>query len=183
MSNATSPIRFRARLLRPAATGKRDAWSFLILPGNASAQLPRRGMTTVDGTINGQPFRATLEPDGQRSHWLKVNRKLRDGAAAEPGDTVAMEIMPVQCEPDPKVPADLKKALAGAPKAIELWRSITPLARLDWIHWIQSAKQKETRAKRIANACDMLACGKKRVCCFDPSGVYDKGMSAPQAAE
>jgi hypothetical protein len=63
-----------------------------------------------------------------------------------------------------------------------LWSEITPNARLDWIHWISSAKQEETRARRIKNACSMLAAGKRRVCCFDRSGFYSKSMSAPKAA-
>jgi len=51
-------------------------------------------MTTVEGTINGFPFRATLEPDRQRSHWLKVNRKMREAAGADAGDVVTLEIVP-----------------------------------------------------------------------------------------
>ena len=75
----------------------------------------------------------------------------------------------------PTVPADLRKALgAAAPKARTLWSDITPNARRDWIHWITSAKQEETRARRIKNACSMLAAGKRRVCCFDRSGFYAK---------
>ncbi len=42
--------------------------------------------------------------------------------------------------------------------------------RIDWIHWIESARQARTLLKRMADAGDMLASGKKRVCCFDPSG-------------
>jgi hypothetical protein len=57
-----------------------------------------------------------------------------------------------------------------------------PAARRDWIFWISTAKQAETRVRRIANACDMLAKGKRRVCCFDRSGYYSKGLSAPTAA-
>ena len=68
------------------------------------------------------------------------------------------------------------------PKARALWSDITPNARRDWIHWITSAKQEETRARRIKNACSMLAAGKRRVCCFDRSGFYSKSMSAPKAA-
>jgi hypothetical protein len=45
------------------------------------------------------------------------------------------------------VPADLRKALAVAlPGARKVWLDITPIARRDWIHWIASAKQAETRA-------------------------------------
>jgi Bacteriocin-protection, YdeI or OmpD-Associated/Domain of unknown function (DUF1905) len=175
-------VRFKAKLLRPAENKKGDSWTFLILPKNASAKLPSRGMTAIEGTINGFHFQVMLEPDGQKSHWLKVDRKLREAAGADAGDVVTLEIAPAAEEPEPTVPADLKKALAGAPKARVLWSDITPIARRDWIHWITSAKQSETRARRIKNACSMLAAGKRRVCCFDRSGVYSKNLSAPKAA-
>jgi hypothetical protein len=174
-------IRFKAKLLRPAESEKPDSWSFLVLPKTASTKLPSRGMTAIEGTINGVPFQAELEPDGQKSHWLKVNRKLREAAGADAGDVVTLEIAPAASEP--AMPADLKKALAAAaPKARALWSDITTNARRDWIHWISSAKQPETRARRIKNACSTLSAGKRRVCCFDRSGFYDKSMSAPKAA-
>jgi hypothetical protein len=182
MTSPASKIRFSAKLFRPEATAKVGSWTFLILPKNASAKLPSRGMTTVEGTVNGFPFRATLEPDGQRSHWLRVDRKMREASGADAGDVVTLEIAPAGEEPDPKVPADLRKALAVAPKARALWSDITPIARRDWIHWIVSAKRREARARRIDNACAMLAAGKRRVCCFDRSGSYSKSFSSPKAA-
>jgi hypothetical protein len=182
MSQTASKIRFRAKLLRPAATGKADSWTFLILPKTASAKLPSRGMTTVEGIINGFAFRATLEPDGQKSHWLKVSRKLREAAGANVGDVVTLEIASTGKEPEPRLPADLRKALAAAPKARASWSDITAIARRDWIQWIVSAKRPETRVRRIDNACSMLASGKRSVCCFDRSGSYSKSLSAPKAA-
>jgi uncharacterized protein YdeI (YjbR/CyaY-like superfamily) len=140
-------------------------------------------MTTVEGTMNGCPFRATLEPDGERSHWLKVNKKLREAAGAKVGDVVTLEIMPVREEPEPRVPPDLRKALAAAPMARALWSDITPIARRDWIQWVTSAKRPETRVRRIDNACKMLAAGKRRVCCFDRSGFFSKSLGAPKAAD
>ena len=182
MTKTASKIRFKAKLLRPAESAKADSWTFLILPKTASAKLPSRGMTAVEGTINGYSFQAVLEPDGQKSHWLKVDRKLREAAGAAAGDIVTLEIAPAAEEPEPTVPADLRKALVAAPKARKLWSDITTVARRDWVHWITSAKQPETRARRIKNACSMLAAGKRRVCCFDRSGFYDKSLSAPKAA-
>jgi Bacteriocin-protection, YdeI or OmpD-Associated/Domain of unknown function (DUF1905) len=178
-------IRFKAKLLRPAESDPESirGWTFLILPRNASAKLPSRGMTAIEGTINGVPFRAELEPDGQKSHWLKVDRKLSEAAGADARDVVTLEIAPAAKNTEPTVPPDLRKALAtAAPKTRALWSDITPNARRDWIHWIISAKQEETRARRIKNACSMLAAGKRRVCCFDRSGFYGKSMSAPKAA-
>jgi len=178
-----SPIRFKAKLLRPAESEKGTGWTFLILPKNASAKLPSRGMTAVEGTINGFAFQATLQPDGQNSHWLKVDRKLSDAARADAGDLVTLEITPALKEPEPEVPEDLRKALAAAaPKTRRLWSDITPIARRDWVQWVTSAKQSETRARRIKNACSMLAGGKRRPCCFDRSGFYSKSLSAPKAA-
>jgi hypothetical protein len=139
-------------------------------------------MTTVEGTINGFPFRATLEPDGRKGHWLKVRRRLREAAGTGVGDLVTLEIALAGEEPEPKVPADLRKALMNVPKARAVWSDITPVARRDWIHWIVSAKRPETRERRISNACAMLADGKRRVCCFDRSGFYSKSLSSPKVA-
>ena len=182
MTKTTSNIRFNAKLLRPAESPKGSSWTFLILPRNTSAKLPTRGMTTVRGVINGHPFRAVLAPDGQKSHWLKVNKKLRKAAGAEVGDIVALEILSVGKEPEPRVPVDLRKALSAAPEARVVWSDITPIARRDWIVWITTAKRSNTRVRRIQNACEMLAAGKRRVCCFDRSGFYSKGFHAPKAA-
>ena len=184
LSKTASKIRFKTKLLRPADVAKSDTWTFLILPKDVSAQLPSRGMTAIEGTLNGSRFQATLEPDGQKSHWLKVDRKLSERAQAKAGDIVNLEIAPATEEPEPELPADLRKALAlAAPKTRAVWSDITPVARRDWIHWITSAKQAETRARRIKNSCSMLASGKRRPCCFDKSGFYSKSMSAPKSCD
>ncbi len=179
---AASAICFSATLHRPATTAKAVSWTFLTLPRQASAKLPSRGQVTVDGTLNGSPFRATLEPDGPGGHRLKVDRKLREAAGAEPGSVVTLDIAPVAEEPEPKMPADLRKALAAAdPRAKAAWSDITPAARRDFIHGITAPKRPETRVKRIETACDMLAKGKRRPCCFDRSGMYSKSLSCPVA--
>jgi hypothetical protein len=183
MVKSTSTIRFRAPLLRPAEP-KNATWAFLVLPQTASAKLPTRSMVTVTGTLAGAPFQATLAPDGSGSHWLKVEKSLRDAAAVNPGMTVDVAVAPVDVEPEPRIPPDLRKALASNPAAHVTWKDITPLARRDWIHWITSGKKAETRVKRIDVACDKLACGNRRACCFDRSGMYSKGnMGAPVAAD
>jgi hypothetical protein len=183
-STPASTIRFSATLFRPVAAAQPAGWTFLTLPREASAKLPSRGMTTVQGTFNGLPFRATLQPDGQGGHWLKVDRKLRQAARTEPGDVVSLEIAPVAEEPEPRVPPYLRKALAAAhPKARATWSDITPVARRDWIQWIESARRKETRLKRIESACDMLAKDKRRPCCFDRSGMYARSLNCPVADE
>src|SRR6202050_304447 len=165
LQETKSTIRFSAKLLRPKATEKIGSWT-LTLPKNASAKLPSRGRTMVEGTINSFPFRAALEPNGKGSHWLRVNKTMRDAAGADAVDTVTVEITRAGKEPEVRVPMDLRKALAAAPLAQAGWMDITPKARRDWIFSISSAKQPETRRRRIEKACDMLASGKRRLCCF-----------------
>ena len=181
MTKIAPNIHFKAKLTRPSTSAKAGSWVFLTLPKTASARLPSRGMVTVDGTINGAPFRALLQPDGQKRHWLKVDRKMRKAAGADAGDIVTLEISPMAEEPEPRLPKDLRQALAAAPKARALWLDLTLIARRDWIQWITSAKRPETRARRVANACAMLAAGKRRVCCFDRSGFYSKSLGSPKA--
>lgn len=180
---APSPIRFETTLRRPARPAN-AAWAFFVLPAAASARLPSRSQVTVEGTLVGVPFQATLEPDGQGGHWMKVEKKLLAAAGAKAGDTVVVEMAPSAREPEPKLPPDLRQALAAHPAAKATWDDITPVARRDWIQWMTSGKKAETRTKRIATACDMLASGKRRACCFDRSGMYSRGnMGAPKAAD
>ena len=180
---APATIRFKATLRRPAHP-KGATWRFLVLPAAASAKLPTRSMVSVEGTLAGQPFQATLAPDGEGSHWLKVEKKLHEAAGIAAGGEVPLEIAPMAKEPEPKVPADLGEALAANAAAMATWKDVTTIARRDWIHWITSGKKAETRVKRIGVAIDKLACGNRRACCFDRSGRYSKGnMGPPEAAE
>lgn len=65
-----------------------------------------------------------------------------------------------------ELPADLRKALLASPEALATWQDITPLARNEYICWIESAKKSETRDKRIEWGCSNLAEGKRRPCCW-----------------
>lgn len=65
-----------------------------------------------------------------------------------------------------KMPADLRKALVADKKVLALWEDITPLARNEYICWVENAKQIETRSRRIRRTCEELLEGKRRPCCW-----------------
>jgi uncharacterized protein YdeI (YjbR/CyaY-like superfamily) len=65
-----------------------------------------------------------------------------------------------------ELPADLKKALISTPVALKAWEDITPLARNEWICLVISAKQPETRKRRIERTRSQLSSGKRRPCCW-----------------
>ena len=64
-----------------------------------------------------------------------------------------------------KAPEDLQDALATE-NVFELWEGLTPLGRGEFICWVTSAKQSETRAKRIKRTIEELKEGKRRPCCW-----------------
>ncbi len=158
-------------------------WTFLRLPKEASDQLPSRSMASVEGTMNGFDFAATLQPDSEGGHWLKVEPALREGAKAQPGDEVEFDISPAMVEPEPEVPIDLRDALASAPAALAVWDDTTAIARRDWITWMGQGSRPETRVIRLNKMIDMLSHGKRRVCCFDRSGMASGAFRCPDSAE
>jgi hypothetical protein len=161
MRGENGRIRFGAKLL------KIGACTLLSLPKSASAKLPSRGAVMVEGTINGFNFKAPLEPDGNKGHWLLVERDMLEGAKVDAGDTIALEIGVSQEWPEPRLPEDLKKALNNSERANHVWKDITPAAHWDWIRWIRSTKNPETRRNRIEVACSKLEAGMRRPCCFN----------------
>ena len=64
------------------------------------------------------------------------------------------------------LPDDFRDALLADPQALATWEDITPLARNEWICWVESAKKVETRQKRIAWGRENLSEGKRRPCCW-----------------
>jgi hypothetical protein len=88
--------------------------TLLKVPKMVSKKLLSRGMAKVEGTMNGHPFRAALEPNTSGSHWLRVNKAMREGAGADAGDMVKLVILGP--EPEPTVPADLRVALYRFPR-------------------------------------------------------------------
>lgn len=148
-------------------------WTILLLPEEASAKLPSRGMIMVAGTLNGVSFKTLLEPDGsygkglKPSHWFAPSKKLLDDAHVKAGDTVKVELEPTKEWIEPEIPADMKKALDSSQKAKDLWNDTTPLAHWDWIRWVRAVKTPETRQKHLQVMLDKLNKGMRRPCCFN----------------
>ncbi|OHU98592.1 YdeI/OmpD-associated family protein [Mycobacterium talmoniae] len=65
-----------------------------------------------------------------------------------------------------KLPADLREALIVNSTALAAWNDITPLARNEFICWVEDAKQDSTRQRRIRRTQEELEEGKRRPCCW-----------------
>lgn len=155
-----------------------DEWTVLRLPEKASKRLPSRGQVAVRGTINGHRFKTVLEPDGLSGHWMKLDEKQQQVASISAGDTITLEIEPLEDWPEPKVPSDLETALADASQKIQsLWKDITPMARWEWVRWVNSTRNPETRKRRIEVSIAKMKSGKRRPCCFNLAACTDPYLS------
>ena len=65
-----------------------------------------------------------------------------------------------------QMPKDLKRALFADTQALAAWHDITPLARNEWICWVENAKLYDTRVRRIERTHTELSEGKRRPCCW-----------------
>lgn len=148
------------------------------LPEKASRRLPSRGQVAVQGTVNGHAFRTVLEPDGDYGHWLRLDGKLGKTAALRAGDTATLEVEPVKDWPEPSVPQDLQSALAAAPQTIqEMWKDITPMARWEWVRWVNATLNPDTRRRRVEVTISKMQNGKRRPCCFNLAACTDPNVS------
>ena len=65
-----------------------------------------------------------------------------------------------------KLPNDLKKDLLAQEDSSRAWNNLTPLARNEFICWVEEAKQDATRQKRITRTVMEIAEGRRRPCCW-----------------
>lgn len=170
--NGTATIRFEATLYVI------DTSTILRLPEKASRHLPSRGQVAVQGSINGREFRTVLEPDGLKGHWMKVDQELRHAAHIGAGDRVSVAIEATRDWPEPDVPADLAAALTVAPQELrDIWNDITPMARWEWVRWVNATASPATRQRRVDVSISKMHSGKRRPCCFDLSACTDPALS------
>ncbi|CAN5526884.1 YdeI/OmpD-associated family protein [soil metagenome] len=64
------------------------------------------------------------------------------------------------------LPPDLRSSLLTNPAALAAWMDITPLARNEFICWVEDAKQAKTRERRIRRTGEELEEGLRRPCCW-----------------
>jgi hypothetical protein len=127
----------------------RTSGAVILVPAEVVERFHARGRVKVKGTLNGFPFRGALVPaDG--GHLLGVNRKMRAGAAARPGEPVSVVL---RLDPEPRhvgAPPDLAAALKKSRAAQRAWDRLAPANRRAHLKAIEDAKRPETRARRVA---------------------------------
>ena len=163
----------------PVFEAEGKAFSFAKVPPELSKSHLRRGRMTARIGIGDSNFDALMEPDGKLGHWFVLPPRVVKGEKLSTEASAVFTLSTLEKQPDPTLPKGFAALLKKSPSAQATWDATTTLAKIDWVHWMESAKQDATKRERAANAIDMLENGKKRVCCFDPSGFYSKAFACP----
>lgn len=138
------------------------------IPVEISQLLTSRGFVIAKVTTQNNSMALPLEPDGHGSHWFECSLLLSTDELNIPNEAIEFELDTDVVWFPPEVPADFLKALEKN-ELIDTWETITVKAKWEWIRWVRSTLQTKTREGRINAACDKLAKGMKRPCCFDQS--------------
>jgi hypothetical protein len=141
--------------------GPNGAWTYMRIPFDVPAFYGTRGRVSVMGTINGSEFRSSIFPDGEGGFHMMVNKNMQREAKVKPGDVVTVVMQMDVGERNITLPDDVKAAMRLNKEAQAGFAKMTPSARKEYVDWITSAKQQQTRDRRIEKAIPMIAEGKR----------------------
>jgi hypothetical protein len=151
---------FQAKLI-PRGPG--GAWTFLPIPFKVEEVFGSKARVLVAGTVNGFAFRHSLQPEGDGTHALMFGKELQAGAKAKQGDTVSVVLWLDDKPREVETPKELAAVLKTNAKAAGFFAALSPSCKKEYAEWIDSAKQAETKERRVAKAVEMLMAGKKRL--------------------
>jgi hypothetical protein len=115
----------------------------------------------VVATVNGYTWRTSVAR--MRGEFMVgLSREVREGAGVQAGDTVTLELS-LDSEPRTvEVPPALAEALDDDPQAKAAFEGMAFTHRKEYARWIDEAKKEETRARRVAQAVQMIRTGRTR---------------------
>jgi len=145
---------FKAKLERFEGVG---TWTYFDIPFDATKAFGGRGQIKVRGTVNGVPVQSSLMPHGDGSHFLVVNKSVRDTGKAKVGGIVRVSLESDGAPRVAEAPPDLEKALSKNREAKAGWDAFSYSHKKAYLNWIVGARKEETRIKRVKKAVAMLA--------------------------
>ncbi|OJV63808.1 MAG: hypothetical protein BGO41_00455 [Clostridiales bacterium 38-18] len=153
-----------------------NRWLILKLPRNISEQLPTRGLVLATGTLNQASINFPFEPDGNGGHFYKLDDTNLDMKTLKAGDHVTVVFSLSKDGFEPPLPKDVETMLLNE-GLMAFWETLTVKARWEWIRWIRSTNNPETRKKRIGVAYSKMNHGSRRPCCFNTNQCTDTSVA------
>jgi len=122
--------------------------------------LGRGRRPSVRVTVAGHTYRSTVGSMGGR-YLVPLSAEHRAAAGVAAGDEVQVTLQADTSPRETAVPDDLARALGEYPAARELFDTLAPSHRREWVRWVEDAKRPDTRARRVQGTVDALAQGRR----------------------
>lgn len=133
-----------------------------IVPFSVEDAFGSKALTLVKGTIDGYPYRSSVFPLGDGTHYMVVNREIREAIGKLEGGHLLVT-MEVDTEKRVvEVPDDFQSLLAENEQARQFFEKLSYTHQKEYVDWIVEAKRQETRQRRMDKAVEMLSDGKKQ---------------------
>jgi hypothetical protein len=145
---------FSSRLVKPEGTG---TWTYAPVPPEVELLLGERGLIKVKGTVNGVPVQSSLMPQGDGSHYIVINKSIREKAGVKAGDPVKLELELDATERQIAIPDDLKQLLDKNPPANLAFNALSYSHRKEYVDYINAAKRADTRSRRLEKILLMIS--------------------------
>jgi uncharacterized protein YdeI (YjbR/CyaY-like superfamily) len=123
----------------------------LIVPGKTAAAKEAMGQFGRLTKVSELPSKTVL------AGYVQQAMKLDDAGVKSPA-----RAKPRGAAKPVAVPAVLSAALKKNKKALATFEAFAPSHKKEYIEWITEAKSEDTRQRRLANAIEWMAAGKKR---------------------
>jgi hypothetical protein len=145
---------FKGKLERFEGVG---TWIYVDIPFDVEKAFGAKGQVKVTGTVNRASFRSSLMPHGDGTHFLVINKSVRDAAKVKIGDMVKVVLEPDAAPRLVEIPPDLAAALTKNKAAREAWDRSPYSHQKEYLGHILEAKKEETRLRRIEKTISLLA--------------------------
>jgi uncharacterized protein YdeI (YjbR/CyaY-like superfamily) len=131
-------------------------WVIVRVPFDVAAAWGKRGRPKVKGEINGFPFRTSLFPTREGTHFMLVNKRMQKGAQAHVGKTVRVRLELDTDERVVAIPTELKAVLSEE-RALLRWFEKLNYSLQKWItNWVIDAKSAQARQRRSERVAEQL---------------------------
>jgi len=151
-------VEFTTMILQFAEQGEKTGWSYIEIPADIAQQLKpgNKKSFRVRGMLDALPVRGmALMPMGEGNFIMALKAEVRKGIHKNAG-----AVLQVRLEEDTdykvEMPPDLQECFDFEPDALEFFNTLAKSHRDYFIKWIDSAKTRETREKRVVNTINAM---------------------------
>ena len=154
------PIEFTGTIVRNSDVANSSAW--IEFPHDLKETYGVGNLVPFTAVFDGRvSYRGSLAKMGGERALILLRKDVRAELGKDPGDSVDVVVELDEKPREIEVPADLRRALASA-DALPRFEGRAYTHRKEYVRWVQEAKRPETRTRRIAKTCEMVAQGKTR---------------------